>query len=191
MQKDLANQVPIILAHWHGDELALLHLIGHYKICTISSQSKDGEIMNTVIRLLGGKTVRGSSSRGAVQALKGLLRLLQNRKGNTSFALDGPKGPIYEIKPGVFEVSRFLNSQNLGGRIYPAGITASSCWRAQRAWNKAILPKPFSKVVLHWGAPLAPISRDRDPRDAVLRQDLSLAMKAAKLAAAENQYSSR
>ncbi len=189
LKDDLKNKRPLIFAHWHQDELALLHVIKRYKICTISSQSKDGEIMNTVIRLIGGNTVRGSSSRGAVQALKGLLRYLIQVGGNTSFAVDGPRGPIYQIKPGVFEVSRFLGSQTEGGKIFPAGVAVSRFWQAHKAWNKAILPKPFSVVTIVWGASLKPIAREQDPRAESLKQDLGLALNHAKQIATEKLYS--
>ncbi len=156
---------PFILAHWHGDELVLLGLIQEYRVATIASTSKDGEMMNTLVKFMGGTTSRGSSTRGAVNALKGLVRIFKNEKRSTSFAVDGPKGPIYQVKPGVFEFSRLTE-----GPIYCAGISCDRKWSFPKAWNKTYLPKPFAKVVVRWEGPIGPVTRDQDPRSPELAQ---------------------
>jgi lysophospholipid acyltransferase (LPLAT)-like uncharacterized protein len=166
MKRAFKNKEPFILAHFHGDEIVLLGLIGYYRIATISSQSKDGEIMNTLIHLVGGKTSRGSSTRGAVQALKGLIRLVRDEKMNCSFAVDGPKGPIYKVKPGVFETSRLLNAP-----IYVAGICCDRAFHFPKSWNKTYFPKPFAKIEVVWSGPIGPITKDEDPRSPALAEN--------------------
>lgn len=174
MKEALQKREPFVLAHWHGDELVLLQLIGKYRIATIASTSKDGEMMNTLIHLVGGRTSRGSSTRGAVQALKGLLKLVKAGH-NSSFAVDGPKGPIYQVKPGVFELSRLMNAP-----IYYAGVACDRRWIAEKSWNKAYLPKPFARVVIEWKGPIAPINKDIDPRSESLAHSLAEALHNAK-----------
>lgn len=159
MKKSLADREPLIFAHWHGDEVALIYLIGRYRIATITSTSKDGEMMNTVIRFLGGVTSRGSSTRGAIHALKGLVRLVKDQKRNSSFAVDGPKGPLHQVKPGVFELSRLMNSP-----IYTVGVACNRKWVFEKAWNKAYLPKPFARIHMQWYGPIGPVTREMDPR---------------------------
>ncbi len=95
LHSSLENKKPVVLAHWHGDELALLSIVKRYRIATIASQSKDGELMAKVLKWLGAKTSRGSSSRGGVQALKRSFAF-GKRWGNCSFAVDGPKGPLHK-----------------------------------------------------------------------------------------------
>lgn len=162
----LENRTPVVLAHWHGDELALISIVKRYRIATIASQSKDGELMAKVLGWLGAKTSRGSSSRGAVQGLKGLLRLIKDG-GNCSFAVDGPKGPIYKVKPGVFEISRMI-----AGPIYAAGVAVDRAIYFPRSWNKTFLPKPFAKVIIYWVGPLPPVARESDPRNPDLALEL-------------------
>jgi lysophospholipid acyltransferase (LPLAT)-like uncharacterized protein len=174
MKKFIQNKEPLIFAHWHGDEVALIYLIPRYRIATITSTSKDGEMMNTVIKLLGGATTRGSSTRGAINALKGLVRVVRDEKRNSSFAVDGPKGPIYEVKPGVFEISRLMS-----GPIYAVGVACDRKWIFQKAWNKAYLPKPFAKIHMQWVGPLGPITRDQDPRSEELALQLKDALRNA------------
>lgn len=169
---------PFVLAHFHGDEAALLWLVTQYRLSTMVSTSKDGEMMNTIYKLLGGRTSRGSSTRGGVSALKGLLGLLK-RGSNTNIAVDGPKGPIYEVKPGVFELSRLSKSE-----IYAGGVCCKSSWYFPKSWNKAYLPKPFARIVIVWTGPLGPITKHDDPRSPELAKTLQNQLFAARHRAA-------
>lgn len=166
LKNQLKENKAVILAHWHGDELALMPTVKRYKIATIASQSKDGELMSNVLRWMGARTSRGSSTRGGVQALKGLLRLLKEG-GNCSFAVDGPKGPIYKVKPGVFELSRLIH-----GPIYAAGVYCDRAIYFPKSWNKTYLPKPFAKIEISWFGPVNEIQKDQDPRNPDLALEL-------------------
>lgn len=174
LKNKMKERKPFILAHWHGDEVVLFQFIGRYKVGTIVSQSDDGEMMAMMIRLIGGKVSRGSSTRGGIGALKGLLRL--SREGHPcSFAVDGPKGPIYQVKPGVFEVSRVLKSP-----IYWSGVSCDRAIHFPKSWNKTYLPKPFAKIKVQWFGPMDPVAENEDPRDPKLAQTLADALNAAK-----------
>jgi len=174
LREAMRERRSVIMAHWHGDELALLHLIKHYRLATMSSQSRDGRIMAVLLRLLGGRTSAGSSSRGAATGLKALIRL--TREGyNCSFAVDGPRGPIYKVKPGVLEMSRML-----GSPIYYPTISCDRAFFLYRAWNKGYLPKPFARLTIEVQGPMAPVPRDHDPRDPALAAQLESLMLEAK-----------
>jgi lysophospholipid acyltransferase (LPLAT)-like uncharacterized protein len=181
----IQNKTPIILAHWHGDELGLLHLVSRYRVATMTSTSKDGASMNFLIHCLGGVTSRGSSTRGGVSALKGLLRLLRTRK-ITSISVDGPRGPIYKAKPGVFELSRLGHAH-----IVPVGVSCVSRMVFERSWNKIFIPYPFTRVQTVLGAPLPLLTKADDPRDAKFAKLLESQINdanalASKLIAAKN-----
>lgn len=123
-------------------------LVGRLKIATMTSTSKDGQLIDYVIRKFGGATSKGSSTRGAVSALKGLIRLV--RSGfNSSMAVDGPKGPIYQVKPGVFELAKLTHAT-----IVPVGIASEPHFVFEKAWNKARLPKPFARISVYFSKPL-------------------------------------
>lgn len=166
MKSMLSEKKPFMLAHFHGDELVLLSTIRRYRVATITSTSKDGELMNTAVLLMGGKTSRGSSTRGSVSALKGLIKLCKNGN-NSSFAVDGPKGPIFEVKPGIFEVVRLL-----GSPIFTGGAYADRAWHFPKSWNKTFLPKPFARVVICWTESNIKIDKSTDPRDPILAKTL-------------------
>ena len=171
LKKSFEDQSTVLFAHWHGDELALLQIIGQYRIATITSTSKDGEIMNTAVRLFGVLTSRGSSTRGGAGALRALIRLLKTHKRNSSFAVDGPKGPIHKVKPGIFVVSRLMQVP-----IFPGGVACDRKWSFPKSWNKTYLPKPFAHIVIYWGDELAPVSSDEDPRSSKLSERLENAL---------------
>ena len=156
----------LIFAHWHGSELCLVPLVTGYRIATMTSTSKDGQLIDFVIRRLGGATSRGSSTRGGVGALKGLVRLM-GQGYRTSMAVDGPKGPLHRVKPGVFELSRLARA-----RVVPTGAACTRPIRFDKSWNKAELPKPFSRVVVRFGEPWEACARDVSPRDPALASRL-------------------
>lgn len=175
----LADRAPLIFAHWHGDELAITHLVTKYRIATMTSTSADGSLIDFVIRRLGGATSRGSTTRGAVGALKGLITLM--RKGfNASMAVDGPRGPIYQVKPGVFELSRLAKAY-----IIPTAADCSSAIVFKKSWNKAHLPKPFSRVVVVFGQPVGIISKSDDVRSPELSKTLASRLSDARHQAAK------
>lgn len=176
MQRALAEGQPLVLAHWHGDELGILYLLKRYRAAVMTSTSKDGELMNTVVQLLGARTSRGSSTRGGASALKGIIRL--SREGwRPSVAVDGPKGPYHKVKPGVFEISKLTK-----GLIFPLGIAVDRSHVFHKAWNKTFLPLPFAKIVVVWGDALPAVSRDQDAHN----PDLAMSLESA-LADAERQ----
>lgn len=171
LQRNLRDKKPYILANWHGDELVLITQIGPNRVATMASTSKDGEIMNTIIHLVGGLSSRGSSTRGAVGGMLGLIKLVRDKKRNLSLSVDGPKGPRHVVKPGVFELSRLLK----GAPIYPAGVACDRAWQFPKSWNKMFLPKPFANVVIVWGDAFT-FDPKEDPRSEDLRIKLENAL---------------
>ncbi len=166
LKRARANGEPLIFSHWHGDELMIFPLVAPYKIATMTSTSKDGELVDFAIRKMGAATSRGSSTRGGIGALKGLVRLM-GQGYNASMAVDGPKGPIHQVKPGVFELSRLAKA-----RIVPMGAAPAKAITFHKSWNKARLPLPFSRVVVWFSAPLDMITRDQSPHDPELTKRL-------------------
>lgn len=178
LKNALKNNQPMVFAHWHGDEMGILYLLKPYRSAAMVSTSKDGELMDRVIQLVGGRTSRGSSTRGGASALKGILRL--SRSGwRPSVAVDGPKGPIYKVKPGVFEISKLI-----GGQIFPLAVACDRKWLFRKSWNQTFLPKPFARVMVVWGEGLEAIGRDQDSRDPALAKSLEDALNDTKQQAA-------
>lgn len=166
----LQKNGPMVLAHWHGDELGILYLLKRYRAATMISTSKDGELMATIVQLFGAKTSRGSSTRGGASALKGIIRL--SRDGwRPSVAVDGPKGPYHKVKPGVFEISKVI-----GGSIFPIAVACDRKFVFKKSWNKSFLPLPFARIVVVWGDEFPAVAREADSRDPDLARRLEEAL---------------
>lgn len=169
----MKHRRPLIFAHWHGDELAMVQFVRPFRIATMTSTSSDGSLIDQVILRLGGATSRGSSTRGGIGALKGLVRLLKSGY-NASMAVDGPKGPLHQVKPGVFELARLAHAD-----IVPVGIGVSNGFMFTKSWNKAVLPKPFSRVVMVFGPLLKFSDLPKDIRSETLAKQLANALRDA------------
>lgn len=134
-----------LLAFFHQDELCLLHHWRNRNMGVLVSISKDGEIINNVAKILGYKSVRGSSSRRAVSGLIAAIKRV--RAGQSmAFAVDGPRGPIYKVKDGICAVSNKTNTP-----IIPVRARASRRKIFEKSWNKAKFPYPFSRIDLYFG----------------------------------------
>jgi lysophospholipid acyltransferase (LPLAT)-like uncharacterized protein len=120
----------------------------------MASQSRDGELMKRVLTLFGFRVVRGSSTRGGAAGLKGLLDLMKKEKVHVSLAVDGPRGPIYKVKPGIFKLA-----QQTGLPIIPGVAAASQRFIFKKAWNRCYLPMPFSRCRVLYGEPIL-VSKD-------------------------------
>lgn len=153
---------PVIFVFWHGRLLPLIHVHRHDGTVVLVSEHRDGEYLARLLDHFGFGTVRGSSTRGGVQALKGLIRAA--RKGrDLAIAPDGPRGPSRELKRGALTVARMT-----GLPLLPVGVGVTSAWRA-RSWDGLILPKPFSTVRVAYGPPcFVPRNADQSETDEVV-----------------------
>jgi lysophospholipid acyltransferase (LPLAT)-like uncharacterized protein len=133
----------VLYAHWHGDELLLISAYRHSRMAIMASRSKDGELQTRFLQGLGYHVVRGSSSRGGAGGLKGLVDAVTKEGWNASLAVDGPRGPVYQVKGGIVKLA-----QVTGCEIIPGAAAASRRLVFKKAWNKAFLPLPFSKCVV-------------------------------------------
>jgi lysophospholipid acyltransferase (LPLAT)-like uncharacterized protein len=143
-------RAPCVYAHWHGDELVLVAYYSFRRLAVLSSLSKDGALMARTLQLLGYTVFRGSSSRGGARGLIGLIKAVQGGS-QASLAVDGPKGPIYEVKPGVIELAL-----RTGRPIIPVRTRCNRAWFVPRAWNKSYVPKFFARVEVEYGEPIVP-----------------------------------
>lgn len=111
------------------------------------SKSRDGEFISAVANRSGWTTVRGSSSKGGLAALEKLVEhLRQNRLA--AHIIDGPRGPFGMVKPGAIRLAHATDSI-----IVPIYVAAERAWYA-RSWDRFMIPKPFSRVVLRFGEKL-------------------------------------
>ncbi|MDB6146482.1 MAG: hypothetical protein JWO45_146, partial [Spartobacteria bacterium] len=126
---------------WHNRLLilpfVLKRFVSNRRGAALISASRDGELLTDAIRRYGFQVVRGSSSKLGASALLQLSDVL-TRGGDVVITPDGPRGPAYELGPGMV----FL-AQKTGAAVMPINMEYSSCWRF-KSWDRFILPRPFS-----------------------------------------------
>lgn len=145
--KDLQSQgTRVIFVFWHGCLLPLVHHHRNEGIVVLVSDHKDGEYITQVILRHGFGAARGSSTRGGVKGLKGILRAARTGK-DLAFTPDGPKGPRHEFKWGAL-----VAAQLSGLPLITIGVGADRAWYL-RSWDRCMIPKPFSHLRLKYGAP--------------------------------------
>ena len=130
-------------ALWHNRllicPLVLRRFFPNRHGAALISASRDGDLLSDAIHRFDYDVVRGSSSRLGASALFQLSDVLANG-GDVVITPDGPRGPAYELGPGIV----FL-AQKTSAQILPINMEYSSCWRV-KSWDRFIIPRPFSKV---------------------------------------------
>jgi lysophospholipid acyltransferase (LPLAT)-like uncharacterized protein len=145
------RQQPVIFAIWHN-RLLMLPRVFDPSFPTrqsygLISASRDGDMIANWIERAGYGTIRGSSSRKGVAALRQLIDTLA-ANGNVLFTPDGPRGPVYQVSQGVV----FL-AQKSGAPIVPIHMEYSRCWRL-KSWDRFVVPRPFATLRAIFGAPV-------------------------------------
>jgi len=140
------GRLPIYTA-WHDRILACTYFFRDRKIIVLSSQSLDSEYTARCIQRFGFGIVKGSSSRGGVGGLVGMIRMM-NKGFPAAFTIDGPRGPRYQVKMGPVALA-----QKTGNPILPFVIECKRFWRLG-SWDRLQLPKPFSPAAVIFGEPI-------------------------------------
>jgi len=142
----------VLLCTWHQQFFAF---IKHFKTMSrfspglMISKSKDGEMIAGVAELSGWHTVRGSSSNGGKIAMHKMVDHIR-RTGLSAHIVDGPKGPAGIVKKGVLAIAEGADAM-----IVPVYAIAEKAWFF-KSWDRFMLPKPFSKVIIRYGEMLRP-----------------------------------
>jgi|HubBroStandDraft_6_1064221.scaffolds.fasta_scaffold00014_21 lysophospholipid acyltransferase (LPLAT)-like uncharacterized protein len=137
-------QRPLIGSFWHACIIPATYIFRNLGIRVMTSNSRDGEYIARIINKFGFAAVRGSSSRNAVPALLGLCRALQEG-WTVAFTLDGPRGPRYKVKPGPVALA---SSSSVPVSMFH--IAVDQAW-VLNTWDRLLIPKPFSRVLLRFG----------------------------------------
>lgn len=143
---------------WHRSLLSIAHHFRKRKIAILISPSFDGELIAAMIHRVGYTPVRGSSSRGGAAGLLGMQRALDGANGGNgnngarcnyaAFTSDGPRGPVYYAKPGGVKLA-----EQVGGGVGIFYAAPDRAWEL-RSWDRFLIPKPFSTIVIGWQPPV-------------------------------------
>jgi lysophospholipid acyltransferase (LPLAT)-like uncharacterized protein len=136
----------IVFALLH-EQLLLMPAVYHGPgLTALTSSSRDGEIITSLLRVFHIASVRGSSTRHGTTALKEMVRL--SRSGaDMVITPDGPRGPRQQVKTGIVQLARLADA--------PIIVMSLACSRGYRfaSWDRFLLPYPFSTGIFCYSAP--------------------------------------
>lgn len=133
-----------IYPFWHAHLLPIASYFRHSHKHVIVSKSKDGRRAASIAEHWGHTIIEGSSSHGGMQALRESIEAI--RKGAClAITPDGPRGPKCIVKPGAAQIALQTKAP-----IITISIIAKNAWRLS-SWDRFLIPKPFSKVVIQFG----------------------------------------
>ena len=140
---------PTIYAFWHRSLLVSAHRFRRRNIAILISRSFDGELIARTVEQLGFRVVRGSSSRGGPTALRQMAEAY--RDGHIcALTVDGPRGPAMIAQPGAVQLAQLVGAPWIGA-FYALPRRA---WTLA-TWDRFLIPKPFSRVLLTWPPPIS------------------------------------
>lgn len=147
LENAMAADQGYIIAMWHNCSTIAGWVMRNTEGTVIVSESRDGEYVSRLANLFGIKTIRGSSSSGALKAMRAAMELL--RRGRPiAVTPDGPRGPRYKIQSG----SLWLAASN-HAPIVPMHIESTRQW-VLNSWDRHRFPKPFSTIHVSVGDPI-------------------------------------
>ena len=95
----------LIITFWHGRQLMMPLAYRGAEAHILISQHRDGELIHRIVTRFGGRSVRGSTTRGGAAALRQLIEL--GRSGvDLAVTPDGPKGPRQVVQIGVIHLAK-------------------------------------------------------------------------------------
>lgn len=146
---------PNLYVFWHEYILLPLALRGHNDCTMLISRHGGTDILQRIAGHMGFSCVRGSSSRGGVQALRELISLSGNM--NLTMTPDGPRGPRRVMSPGPIYLAT-----KLGLPLVQLGFGYDRPWR-MRSWDRFAVPRPGSRARMIMSPPIRlPGELDRD-----------------------------
>lgn len=169
--KLISEKTPWIICFWHNRLLMMsMNWIGpQNKMHMLISAHRDGLLIAETMKHFDILTVSGSSTKGGMQALRHLIRLL--KKGDCiGITPDGPKGPRFKSRGGVVQLAK------LSG--YPIVPMSYSTTRRKilNSWDRFVFALPFSKGIFITGDPIyvSPSATEEETQEALLKVETAL-----------------
>lgn len=158
---------PILFVSWHQ---GLLYYVYHFRDrngIIMVSQSKDGDLIDRVLKLFGLQSARGSSRRGGRQALDVMIDTINRTHCSGGLVADAPRGPFGVAKIGIIRLAK-----ETGLPLIPV------MWWAKRkimfnSWDKTLLPLPFTRIVFFYEPPIFVPPDVDDEQMERIREDLT------------------
>ncbi len=146
----IASNKALVLVFWHGRMLLVPHIICYfykrYGIAVVSTH-RDGEYVKKFLEAYKHKTIRGSSNKGGLIAIKKVIKAL-NENNIIAITPDGPTGPRFMVNGNVISIAKMTNT--------PIISISYSTTKAKvfRTWDRFLLPLPFGRLTIKISSPM-------------------------------------
>lgn len=138
----------VVITTWHRCTIYFMIKYGFLHPMALLSSSKDGDLLADFSKKLGFIPARGSSTKGGKEGSEQMVEFLNTTGRIVTTTADGPQGPALRAKPGLVRIA-----QKSGVHLMPLTWSANKVWMFVNAWDKMIIPKPFSKIVIYASEP--------------------------------------
>lgn len=144
-----------IWAIWHDECCFVAWSFGKYNPHTLASKGDSGELITRFLQKCSFTVYRGGSSsshkRRASDILRDMIECTLNTNGVLwGLTVDGSKGPVYRMKPGVVLLSQRCQMV--------VGVERTWCKRYLRlpTWDRTLIPLPFNHIIHAYTGPFYP-----------------------------------
>jgi len=161
---------PFMVSFWHGKIMLSPYIYKRLrkdvKIGVIISDHFDGAIIAGAMKYFGFDTIRGSSTKGGIKALKESFKLVDSGY-DIAITPDGPKGPFQSVADGIVSISKKKKM-----KIVAFNYKATSFWQLN-SWDKFMIPKPFSTVDFYASEPFDVFDLEMDEAKELIKDRLN------------------
>lgn len=138
-----------ILMFWHNrlamvPEILMRHAL-ELNYAAMISKSRDGEVIAVLANSYKNGHVIRVPHDARSEALETMIQHIKEKDSVMIITPDGPRGPKYEVKPGVI-----VAAKKTSAAIIPLSWEANRYW-ALSTWDGLMLPKPFSTIRVTFG----------------------------------------
>ena len=134
---------PLIWVFWHnrvfGMPFVYRKFLHRRHGSVLTSPSGDGELIALVMARFGVGSIRGSSNKRPAAAVREIVSFI-GQGGDVAITPDGPRGPVYQMQPGVIKMAQLSGVPVLPIRLrYHRALSL-------KTWDRFQIPLPFSKA---------------------------------------------
>lgn len=157
-EKKLDNENGLFFAVWHNRLAYSMHIFGNYKnVFGLTSPHSDGKIIGKLVLMMNHKIIEGSTNKNSNIAVKEIIKQITHG-GKIVVTPDGPRGPVYKNGSVITKIASKYNK-----KLVPVSCYASKYFEL-KSWDKMMLPKPFSKILVLVDKPLELTGNDEHDR---------------------------
>lgn len=141
---------PCVYAMWHENQFLVHGIPDRSNLNILISNSLDGQIVASVCEQWGFQVCRGSSKRrGSVSGTLKLIEKLKNGE-NAAIMVDGPRGPLHQVKPGAIVLAREADVPIVPVTWYSPEFTFVKF----PSWDKMASPVGLCHILNLYGEPI-------------------------------------